>query len=62
VGTTEPPLDRPDKPLSIGEQVTISGRIVWADSDDVLVDLEGSPLRLARIRIGLPFVRRKAVP
>ena len=61
MGTTEPAPDH-DKPLSIGEEVIIAGRVVWADSDDVLVDLEGSPLRLARIKIGLPFVRRKAAP
>lgn len=47
-----------DKPLSIGEEVVLSGRVVWADADDVLIDLDGSPLRIARIKIGLAFVRR----
>jgi hypothetical protein len=61
VGTTESPLDH-DKPLSTGEEVTIAGRVVWADHDDVVIDLDGSPLRIARIKIGLPFVRRKAGP
>jgi hypothetical protein len=60
VGTTEPPLDA--KPLSIGEEVTITGRVVWADSEDVLVELDGASLRIAHIKIGLPFVRRKAAP
>jgi hypothetical protein len=59
---TEPPLGHPDKPLSIGEEVIISGRVVWADAEDILLELDGSPLRIARIKIGLPFVRRKVGP
>jgi hypothetical protein len=52
--------ERPDKPLSIGERIVISGRVVWADRDSVLIDLEGSPSRIARIKLELAFVRRRA--
>jgi hypothetical protein len=47
------------KPLSIGEQVIITGRVAWADRDDALIDLDGCPLRIPRIKLGLQFVRRK---
>jgi hypothetical protein len=48
----------PGKPLSIGEQVIITGRVAWADRDDVLIDLDGCPLRIPRVKLGLQFVRR----
>jgi hypothetical protein len=58
VATTEMQPDT-GKPLSIGEAVVITGRVVWADRDDVLIDLDGCPLRIPRIKLGLQFVRRK---
>jgi hypothetical protein len=57
VATTEMQPDT-GKPLSIGEQVIITGRVAWADRDDVLIDLDGCSFRVARIKLGLQFVRR----
>lgn len=61
-------LDHPDKPLSIGEEVIITGRVVWASRDEVLIDLDGAPARLldgsgwlprAAVTVEIGYVRRR---
>jgi hypothetical protein len=58
----------PGKPFSVGEAVTLSGRVAWADRNEVLVDLDGAPpvrteagdfLQRAAVAVGVGFVRRK---